>query len=210
MAGEPSVLRRDPEEGDDSVEQESGSTDATSTDANSTDANSEEAAPASTTPRPSRSRAKVVHVAGFWQRVGGALIDVAIIMPISIILGWLVGAIAGLSLPSSRHHGLDFWLDVVLAHDPAIITTITVILTVASVYLFVFQGLLGQTLGMRVTKTQVIDVYGESPSMPIAALRTFGYLACLASLGLGYLWVAIDAEKRGLHDWISRTYVVRI
>jgi uncharacterized RDD family membrane protein YckC len=30
------------------------------------------------------------------------------------------------------------------------------------------------------------------------------------TLSLGYLWIAFDAEKRGLHDWIAGTYVIRV
>ena len=34
-------------------------------------------------------------------------------------------------------------------------------------------------------------------------------MAGLATLGLGFLWIAFDSEKRGLHDWLSGTYVVK-
>ena len=40
--------------------------------------------------------------------------------------------------------------------------------------------------------------------------RTAGYLAGLATLSLGFLWIGFDAEKRGLHDWIAGTYVIRV
>jgi uncharacterized RDD family membrane protein YckC len=26
---------------------------------------------------------------------------------------------------------------------------------------------------------------------------------------LGFLWVGFDSEKRGLHDWIAGTYVIK-
>jgi uncharacterized RDD family membrane protein YckC len=28
-------------------------------------------------------------------------------------------------------------------------------------------------------------------------------------LALGFLWIGFDREKRGLHDWLADTYVVR-
>jgi len=62
---------------------------------------------------------------------------------------------------------------------------------------------------MRALGLKVIDVYGEPPSVTRSALRTLGYLAGLATLGLGFVWVGFDAEKRGLHDWIAGTYVIR-
>ena len=43
----------------------------------------------------------------------------------------------------------------------------------------------------------------------IVATATAGYLAGLATAFLGFLWIGFDAEKRGLHDWIAGTYVIR-
>ena len=76
-------------------------------------------------------------------------------------------------------------------------------------YLFLFQAMVGQMLGMRVLALRVIDVYGEPPSYLRAGLRTAGYLVSLGTLFLGFLWIGFDAEKRGLHDWIAGTYVIR-
>jgi uncharacterized RDD family membrane protein YckC len=83
------------------------------------------------------------------------------------------------------------------------------ILIVAIVYLMVFQVMMGRTLGMRVLKMRVIDVWGDRPSIARCAARTAGYLAGLATVMLGFLWVGFDSEKRGLHDWIAGTYVIR-
>ena len=78
-----------------------------------------------------------------------------------------------------------------------------------ALYQFVFQATVGQTLGMRLLKLRVVDVYGEPPSYPRAGLRTAAYLASAATLFLGFWWIGFDAEKRGLHDWIAGTYVIR-
>ena len=40
-------------------------------------------------------------------------------------------------------------------------------------------------------------------------MRCAGYLAGVATLFLGFLWMGFDSEKRGLHDWIAGTYVIR-
>ena len=40
-------------------------------------------------------------------------------------------------------------------------------------------------------------------------LRSGGYVAAAATLLLGFLWIGFDSEKRGLHDWIAGTYVIR-
>ncbi len=161
------------------------------------------------TSRP-RAGAATVIVAGFWRRLGGAAIDVGVILPVSLLLTWFAGTIASIHLPPGRSRDLDFWLDLMLTSDPAVMTAVIITLAVTTIYLFVFQATIAQTLGMRVMKIRVIDVYGDAPSYPRVGLRTAGYLASLATLFLGFLWIGFDAEKRGLHDWIAGTYVVRV
>jgi uncharacterized RDD family membrane protein YckC len=168
-------------------------------------------APAAERPRPRpRPAARTVTVCGFWRRLAAGLIDAAIIVPVALVLIVLAGAVAGIHLPPSRVRGVDFWLDLLLISDPAMLTGIVILLAVTLLYLYVFQATLGQTIGMRVLKLRVVDVYGEPPSIARAGLRTAGYLAGLATLTLGFLWIGFDAEKRGLHDWIAGTYVIRV
>lgn len=157
----------------------------------------------------SRDAAPTVHVAGFWRRFAAGWIDLAIILPVGLILAWIASALADVHLPPSRIRGPDFWLDLVLASDPALMTAFAMILIVGVVYLMVFQALMGRTLGMRVLKMRVIDVWGDRPSIARCAARTAGYLAGLATVMLGFLWVGFDSEKRGLHDWIAGTYVIK-
>ncbi|HEY0250091.1 MAG TPA: RDD family protein, partial [Kofleriaceae bacterium] len=77
------------------------------------------------------------------------------------------------------------------------------------IYLLVFQITRGRTVGMQVMKMKVIDVYGDPPSAARSAVRCAGYLASAFTLFLGFLWIGFDSEKRGLHDWIAGTYVIR-
>jgi uncharacterized RDD family membrane protein YckC len=166
---------------------------------------------------PSRSGARlesapartIVTVAGFWRRAVAAGIDALVVVPAALVLALAAGHLAGVSLPDARHTALDYWLDLAISGEPALWGTIGLLLAIAVIYVFLFHMTLGQTLGMRALKLRVIDVYGEPPSVTRAALRTLGYLASAATLGLGFVWVGFDAEKRGLHDWIAGTYVIR-
>ncbi len=160
-------------------------------------------------PRP-RPAARTVTAAGFGRRLGAAMIDLAIIVPVAIALIALAAAIADIHPPPSRVRGLDFWLDLLLVSDPAMMTGIVIAVAVGALYAYVFQATLGQTIGMRVLGLRVIDVYGERPSLPRIGLRVVGYLLGVMTLSLGYLWIAFDAEKRGLHDWIAGAYVIRV
>ncbi len=159
--------------------------------------------------RRGRSAAPVFSVAGFWRRVAGAAIDAGIVLPVGLLLAWLAGTIGGVELPATRHRGLDFWLDLVLTNDPAMWGAIGLITAIGVIYLMLFQIVLAQTPGMRVMKMRIIDVYGDPPSVGRVAARTAGYLAGFVTLCLGFLWVGFDSERRGLHDWIAGTYVVK-
>ena len=159
-------------------------------------------------PRSSKNAPKFF-VSGFWKRAVAGVIDLAIILPVSLLLCKVAGSLAGLSLPPSRVQGLDFWLDLLLAGDGTLIGALGLTLAIASLYSLIFHISMGRTIGMRALKLRIIDVYGDAPSTNRALARTAGYLLGVASLGLGFIWIAFDSEKRGLHDWIAGTYVVK-
>ncbi len=159
--------------------------------------------------RPAPKQGDAVHVAGFWRRLLAGFVDLAVILPIALLMTWVATKLTGVHLPPSRIRGLDFWLDLVLASDPALMTAFAMLLVVTCAYLMTFQAVLGRTLGMQLLKMRVIDVWGERPSILRCAARTGGYVLGAATVMLGFLWVGFDSEKRGLHDWIAGTYVIK-
>lgn len=162
--------------------------------------------------RESRNAAAAVYVVGFWKRLGAGLIDLGVIVPVALLLTFIVGAIADVHLPARdiRLFDIDMWIDLVLAADSALVMGLVLFLAIAVTYLLVFHITLGRTLGMRVLKMKVIDVYGDPPSPARCVARCAGYLAGVATLFLGFLWIGFDSEKRGLQDWIAGTYVIRV
>jgi uncharacterized RDD family membrane protein YckC len=148
-------------------------------------------------------------VSGFWRRALAGCVDLLVILPVSLLLCKVAGSLAGLSLPPSRVQGLDFWLDLLLAGDGTLIGALGLTLAIASLYSLIFHISMGRTIGMRALKLRIIDVYGDEPSTNRALVRTAGYLLGVATLGLGFIWIAFDSEKRGLHDWLAGTYVVK-
>ena len=149
-----------------------------------------------------------VVVAGFWRRLAQAFVDGCIVLPVALLLSWITGRISGLVLPPARSAGIDYWLDLALAAEPALWGGILLGAAIVTLYLLIFQATTGRTLGMRLLRLRVIDVYGAPPGPLRAALRALGYVACALTLGLGFIWVGFDREKRGLHDWIAGTYVI--
>ena len=76
-------------------------------------------------------------------------------------------------------------------------------------YFTFFLGRYGQTPGKMICGLKVIRSDGGDVTYTQAALRTLGYYVNRVTLGLGFIWVAIDPRKQGFHDKIARTYVVR-
>ena len=139
--------------------------------------------------RPGRREAPTVHVVGFWKRAAAAVIDLAIVVPAALLITYIVSKIGGVHLPpkNMKLFDLDLWIDLVLATDPALLMGLVLMLAIGMTYLVVFHIVLGRTLGMRVLKMKVIDVYGDSPSPARSLVRCAGYLASIATLFLGIL-----------------------
>jgi uncharacterized RDD family membrane protein YckC len=81
-------------------------------------------------------------------------------------------------------------------------------LLLGALYHVYFWSVRGATPGKELLDLQVETEDGTSP-LPLgrAALRAFGYLLSVASLGIGFLMVALTGS--GLHDRISSTRVVK-
>ena len=78
-------------------------------------------------------------------------------------------------------------------------------------YYWLFTGLKGQTPGKMAVGIKVVNAEGSIPGLVTAALREIlGKFISSAAFCLGYLWIAIDTEKRGWHDSIASTHVVRV
>jgi len=68
----------------------------------------------------------------------------------------------------------------------------------------------GATPGKWLMEIQVLDTRSlQPPSWRQGALRLLGYLVSAALFYLGFLWIAFDRRKQGLHDKLANTVVVR-
>ena len=78
-------------------------------------------------------------------------------------------------------------------------------------YFIFFWSLSGQTLGKLLTGNRIVDSSGKQEPLGIrcACLRLFGTLVSVLILGFGFLGLWTDAQRRGWHDRISGTCVVR-
>ncbi|MDH3960367.1 MAG: RDD family protein, partial [Desulfuromonadales bacterium] len=78
-------------------------------------------------------------------------------------------------------------------------------------YAVFFTGYCGQTPGKMVLRIKVIRTDGSPINYGRAALReVLGKFISSILLGIGYLMVAFDNRKQGLHDKIADTYVIKL
>jgi uncharacterized RDD family membrane protein YckC len=155
------------------------------------------------------SLSQTVRVAGLWRRLLAGAIDVLILSPVLVLLGWLAFRITGYRLPLGPELRVESLLELLLEGGTMLYSLAAVGLLILLLYGFVFMATTGATPGLRLLRLRVISVYGETPEWWRALLRCAGWLLGLVLLGLGFAWIGFDREKRGLHDWVAGTYVIR-
>lgn len=79
------------------------------------------------------------------------------------------------------------------------------LLVVSYLYFGWFWTHSGQTLGMRAWHIRVRAIPDGAVSWKGAALRLLAALLSWAACGAGFLWAALDAERRTWHDLLSHT-----
>lgn len=68
----------------------------------------------------------------------------------------------------------------------------------------------GQTIGMLAWRVRIESVTGEPMSLRQLTVRFFTSLLSLCCVGIGYLWILFDRQRRSWGDIASRTRIVRI
>jgi uncharacterized RDD family membrane protein YckC len=152
---------------------------------------------------PSRPASQIVapHYGGFWIRAVAALIDffllLAALFPIRLLFGSVV-TVVGMNAQIPVHETL-------LARR---LVRIVVGIALAWAYKAGMESSAYQaTLGKLAVHLKVIDLEGNRVSFGRATGRYFAkYLSTLA-IGIGYLMVAFDEQRQGLHDRIAGTLV---
>ncbi len=84
------------------------------------------------------------------------------------------------------------------------------LLAIVAVFFCGFWAHGGQTLGMRAWRIRVVSQDGTPLSWPRALLRFVAGVLALLPLGLGLWWGIFDTQRRGWHDRLTNTRVVRV
>lgn len=68
---------------------------------------------------------------------------------------------------------------------------------------------IGWSPGKRLLGLRVVDAEGNAPGLVRGFVRSLFALASDLPLFMGYVWALFDRERRGWHDHLARTWVVR-
>jgi len=121
--------------------------------------------------------------AGFWIRLGAGVIDLLVLGSITVALAYIFTS-------------------------PAIWLTSGIVISI--VYWLGFWVWRGQTPGKMAVAIKVIRTDSSPVRWQCAVRRCLGYIVSVITLFMGFIWVAFDAHKQGVHDKIADTYVVKL
>ena len=146
------------------------------------------------TPVGTQNQSSQLRYAGLFVRWVAAFIDGLIILPILLLFIWIIALI-----------GKSTDLDKVA--DKAEIFAGLIWLPL-NLY---FVTKYGATPGKMVMKLRIIKEDGSVPDFKTAFKREIiGKIVSGLFLNLGYIWIAFDKEKQGIHDKIAKTHVIRL
>jgi uncharacterized RDD family membrane protein YckC len=138
-----------------------------------------------------------MNYAGFWIRVVAYILDTIlldiVLVPLFFAIRMAVGGPVNPLLPNLTASLINMPISLVL---------------VVSYYTF-FVGKYGATPGKMATKLRIVNADGSAVSYGKACGRMFAVIVSFICCYVGVLMVAWDSEKRGLHDRMCSTRVIR-
>ncbi len=140
---------------------------------------------------------------GFWVRLVAFIVDNIIIFFATAFFAFIAGLATGLGGLTSD----------VSAENVEYLSTIFgffIGTLLGPFYYTLFTGWEGQTPGKKLMGLRVITMTGEPVGYGRALLRYIGYFVSFFLLGLGFVMIAFDRNKRGFHDFIAGTCVIRV
>ena len=142
--------------------------------------------------------------AGFWIRFVAYVIDIIVLaIGCGIVQRILIGSMFG-----TPRFGEGISIDIgVLA--PLIGVAVVVQLVGSACYEGFFVAKLGATPGKMVIGTKVVRADGSPVTLGLAFGRYFAKILSGMVLCIGFIMVGFDSQKRGLHDLICHTRVVK-
>lgn len=141
---------------------------------------------------------------GFFRRAGAFLIDLLVLALLTSVMG--VMTYVGYKVGLAAHHRFVSWNTAA----PLVSFLTFAWMGLTTLYFVVFHGMEGKTIGKWLLGLRVVGPDQRPISYRRALLRWIGTVALGgASFGLAFLWILWQREKRGWHDFLARTWVIR-
>lgn len=140
---------------------------------------------------------------GFWIRLVAFIVDNIVIFFATAFFAFVAGLATGLG-------GLTSGLSTEKVEHLSTIFGFFIGTLLGPFYYTFFTGWEGQTPGKRLMGLRVVTKSGGPVSYGRALLRYIGYFVSFFFLGLGFIMIAFDRNKRGFHDFIAGTCVIKV
>ena len=148
-----------------------------------------------------------------WARLGAYLVDGLIVgIVLTAVLVVVFGVLFGTAFADLRadEEYSEAYLTGRFLGPILLVLPIVLVLSILSMGYFVVgwaKG--GQTIGMKLAGIRVVrDRDGGRIGWGEAVVRLIGYWVSGAVMYLGFVWILIDARRRGWHDLLAGTCVI--
>jgi uncharacterized RDD family membrane protein YckC len=155
----------------------------------------------------------------FWPRVLASVIDFILLFIVMSFIGMLVGILVGILLALSYLQPLfdnpipemeQLILMKLIAYLVVYLACFIVSVIVSFFYYLILWSKKQATIGKMAIHAIIIDAKtGGKPTTGQFIGRYFALILSALPLGAGFIWVAFDEQKRGWHDILAGTLVVK-
>lgn len=149
------------------------------------------------------ARVEEVRQAGFCIRTAAWMADtLLLILPVFIaaFLVWATIILGGWLGGEINDQVKDF----------AAISGAAIVIASGLLYFTLFVGACGQTPGKMLLGLKIVDADGQAMTYGRAFLRSLCWILSLLLFSVGFLMIALTRDKRGLHDLLAGTRVIRV
>lgn len=147
-------------------------------------------------------KARAIVWGGFYRRACALFIDLSVLSLLSFVLFYFT--YVGYSVGLAAHHQ-------VLSEENLHVFLFFLLLgwfTLGAGYFVLFHGMGGQTIGKWLLGLKVVGANRESITYKQALVRWIGTGVSVV-MGAGLLWILFHPQKRGWHDLMAGTWVIR-
>ncbi len=152
-----------------------------------------------------------VRYAGFWIRLVAYLVDAVLLNVVAIPLNLVAFGNSGFVCTSTNYSVITSGISIRAVNYSCSPTGAGyLIYFVLGLLYFTFMWSTGATLGQRLLRIRVVDAATNEPlSLGRSLARYFGFVLSAIPLAIGLIWAAFDPRKRGWHDHMAGSLVLR-